>query len=109
MSSEKQPTAASRWERRDKEITEYGPYVLLAISTILAMVIWSGPPEKRLVTLAVAALAAAWIYVVFTRSPLPRQTHRPRMIVYILGLLVFFAVLMWLHVFFFIFAITGFF
>ena len=109
MSPEQEPTAATVWERRDRTISAYGPYVLLAASTVLAMLVWTGPPERRFVTLAVAALAAAWIYGMFTRSPEPRRAHRPRMIVYILGLLAFFAVLMWLHVFFFIFAITGFF
>ena len=60
-------------------------------------------------TLALVAVAAAWVYAMFTRAPEPRREHRRRMLVYFVGLLALASVLMTRNPLFFIFAITGFF
>ena len=55
------------------------------------------------------AVAAAWVYAMFTRAPEPRREHQARMLVYFVGLMVLASLLMARNPIFFIFAITGFF
>jgi signal transduction histidine kinase len=101
--------ADSRWERWNAASMESVAYISLAASTVFAMLRPDRAAGERVVTLAVVALAAVWVYVLFTRAPKPRIDHRGRMIAYFIGLLVFATLLMGRNPMFFIFAITGFF
>jgi signal transduction histidine kinase len=84
-------------------------YTLLVPAVVITLVVgpkdlaWQGP------TLGLAAVAAGWIYLLFTRLPPPRQAHRVRMGVFFVGLLVLSAALMLRTPLFFIFLISGFF
>jgi signal transduction histidine kinase len=99
----------SRWERWNDASLDSVGYVLLAASTVLALLRPDRAPYERLVTLALAGGAAAWMYVLYTRSPRPVRACPTRMRVYVMGLLVLAALLMARNPMFFIFAITGFF
>ena len=71
----------------------------------------AGDPDLgwRLTTLAIAAGAAVWMYVLYTRRPEPNKDHLLRLDVFFVGLLVFASVLMLRQPLFFIFMIAGFF
>ncbi len=81
----------------------------LAASTLIALLRPDQEPGERLGTVALAAVAGFWVYVMFTRAPQPRRQWRARMAIYFIGLLALVSVLMLRHPLFFIFAITGFF
>ena len=104
-------TASSRpgWERWNDRLLGWCAYVLLAIPTVLVVLGATRDPAGRPITLAIVALAAAWIFLVFTRLPMPRQAHRLQMRVYFVGLLVLASILMIREPLFFIFMISGFF
>ncbi len=63
-------------------------YILLALSTVL-VVLFPGVPLEWRFTIARRSLRwrRLWVYVMFTRSPRPRQDHPVRMAVYMVGLL----------------------
>ena len=84
-------------------------YVLLAVATILGLL--EGPADAtcRLTTLAIAGVAAAWIYILFTRMPEPRRDDHVRMVVFFVGVLVLASILMLRQPAFFVFMISGFF
>jgi signal transduction histidine kinase len=103
------PAAEATWERRSDSLVSWIGYILLAVATVLSLITPNVPLEWRLVMVAIAGLAALWMYVMFTRSPRPWQAHPVRMAIYMVGLLAIASVLMWLHPLFLIFAITGFF
>jgi hypothetical protein len=63
----------------------------------------------RVTTLAIAGVTAAWLYVGYTRRPLPDAEHRLRMVVFFVGLLVLASALMLRQPLFFVFMIAGFF
>ena len=83
--------------------------MLLAVATVLGVIEGDADPAWRLTTLAIAAAAAAWIYVMYTRLPRPRKDQRVRIAVFFIGLLVFASVLLLRQPVFFIFMISGFF
>ena len=58
-----------------------GGYALLALGTILAVLLGDADPAWRLTTLAIAVVAAVWIYVGYTRLPRPRRDHQGRLLV----------------------------
>jgi signal transduction histidine kinase len=103
------------WERFGDRMVDVCGYVLLAASTVLGVV--SGPRDAtvpadtvwRLTTLAIAAVAAAWIYVLYTRMPPPRRADHVRISVFFVGVLVLASILMLRQPFYFIFMISGFF
>lgn len=97
------------WERFGDAMLDWGGYVLLAFATLLGISAGNPDPAWRLTTLAIALGAAAWMYVLYTRRPLPNTEHRLRIDVFFVGLLVFAAILMVRHPLFFIFMIAGFF
>jgi signal transduction histidine kinase len=99
----------SAWERRDQAFSDWVPYLTLALPTILSQLQPRQSWSERAWTVGVVALAAAWVYVMYTRSPLPRREHRVRMAIYFTGLLVLASVLMSRQLIFFVFAIAGFF
>lgn len=102
-------TAKPSWERYSEGMLDWGGYVLLVFATFLG--ISAGDPDIiwRLTTFAIAAGAAAWIYVLYTRRPQPNKDHLLRLDVFFVGLLVFASVLMLRQPLFFIFMIAGFF
>jgi signal transduction histidine kinase len=57
--------------------------------------------------LGLVVIAAAWVYLVFTRTPEPRRAHQARIRVYFVGLLAIAAALLLRHPLFYVFAITG--
>ena len=97
------------WERFGDVMVARCGYVLLVVATILGVL--EGPADAafRLTTLAVAGTAAAWMYVLFTRVPEPRQDHRVQVAVFFVGVLVFASILMLRQPVFFVFMISGFF
>jgi signal transduction histidine kinase len=96
------------WERRFALVMATHPYILLAISTILSLLEPGRGPRHRLVTLGLAALAAAWVLVMFTwlDSRWPRRTTGR--LVYYAGLLVLCGLLVAHSTFFIAFACTCF-
>ena len=59
---------------------DWGGYVLLALATVLGRRAGDGPVRSRpggSTTLVIAAAAAAWMYVGYTRRPLPRRGPSP--------------------------------
>ena len=98
-----------RWERWNAASMERVAYLTLAASTAFAVLRPDREPGERLVTLALVAFSAAWVYALFTRSPKPRPEQRRRMLVYFVGLIALASLLMTRNPLFFIFAITGFF
>ena len=107
------PDTANRvdtaWERWSEASMEWTPYLLLVVSTVFASLGSDAAPGGRPVTIALAAAAATWVYILFTRSPKPYRDHRARMAVYFVGFLVIASALMIRNPFYFVFAITGFF
>jgi signal transduction histidine kinase len=103
------------WERFGDRMVDVAGYALLAIATILGVL--GGPRDItepadtawRLTTLAIAAVAAAWIYVLYTRMPPPRRADHVRILVFFVGILILAAILMLRQPSFFIFMISGFF
>ena len=104
-------TASSRpgWERWNDRLLGWCAYILLAIPTVLMVLGATRDAGGRPMTLAIVAVAAAWIYLLFTRLSMPRQAHRLRMHVFFVGLLVLASLLMIREPLFFIFMISGFF
>jgi signal transduction histidine kinase len=105
MSGSTKPT----WERIGDAMLDWGGYLLLAFATFLGVSAGDDDPAWRLTTLAIAAGAATWIYLGWTRLSLPKLEHRRTLWVYFVGLLVFAGVLMLRQPLFFIFMIAAFF
>ena len=101
--------APSSYERWSDRLTDWCPYVTLAVSSALSLAWSKGSSDGRLVTVALIALALMWVYFGYTRVPQPREAHQARMIPYFIGLLVIATVLSLREYLFFIFLITGFF
>jgi signal transduction histidine kinase len=98
-----------KWERWGELSIEWAAYLLLALATVFALLTSDPRYAVDLGTLAAVAVAAAWVYVMFTRAPQPRSNHPDRMAAYFVGLMVLASLLMTRHPLFFVFAITGFF
>jgi signal transduction histidine kinase len=105
------PIPDSAWERTTRALVRWIPYITLALSTILSITLTRGGEtwSDRVVTAVLTLIAAGWVYVMYTRSPAPCQSHPVRMGIYFTGFLAFASVLMARQPFFFIFMITGFF
>ena len=97
------------WERFGDAMVGWCGYVLLVPPTVFAIVAGIGDPAWLAMTLAIAAVTAGWIYLMYTRLPPPRQAHRLRMAVFFVGVLILASVLMLRSPIFFIFTISGFF
>lgn len=97
----------SRWERGYEKALAWMPYVTLSISTILSLTA-QGPWRERAITLGLAAVAAAWVFVVYTITA-SRRRKQSWLRLYFVGLIVITAVLMIRNPIFFAFVITGFF
>jgi signal transduction histidine kinase len=101
--------ARPAWERFGDRLVDTCGYVFLAIATVLGIL--SGPtdPTWRLTTLVIAGVAAAWIYLLYTRMAPPRRADHVRIGVFFVGLLLLASMLMLRGPVFFIFMISGFF
>lgn len=97
------------WERFGDAMVGWCGYVLLVPPTVLALLAGIGDPAWLAGTLAIAAVAAGWIYLMFTRLQPPRQERRLRMAAFFVGVLVLASILMLRTPLFFIFMISGFF
>lgn len=97
------------WERWDRTIGTWIPYVTLAVSLIVGL-LQSGRGQAEIAaTAGLAALAAVWVFLLFTRAPEPREAHRLRMMIYYTGLMTIGSVLMSRQPVYFVFMLTGFF
>ena len=97
------------WGRFGDALLDWGGYALLAISTVVVVATAAGDAAWVATTLAIAVIAAAWLYLGYTRRPLPNDEHRTRLIVFFVGLLALASLLMLRQSLFFVFMIAGFF
>jgi signal transduction histidine kinase len=102
-------SAKPAWERFGDAMVGWCGYALLVPATIIALLAGPKDPVWQATTLAIAAVAAGWIYLMFTRLPPPRQAHRLRMGIFFVGALALASILMLRMPLFFIFMISGFF
>ncbi|WP_199034033.1 sensor histidine kinase [Glycomyces salinus] len=98
----------SRLDELYERILGWLPYVTLALSTVLSLVLSDRPWSYRLVTLAVALAAATWVYLTYTRLGPKAEAPAVALAVYFVVMLAFGAYLMFRDGLFFIFVITGF-
>ncbi|GIJ45456.1 histidine kinase [Virgisporangium aliadipatigenens] len=84
------------------------PYVLLAGSTAVALVVPGRAAADRLVTLGVAALAAAWVFAAYTSRPAAWRARTGPMLAYLGGQLAIAGVLTARQQVFIAFAVVGF-
>ena len=103
------PSAKPTWERFGDAMVGWCGYVLLALSTVLALVTGPKSLEWQATTLAIVAATAGWIYLLFTRLPPPKHEHRIRVAVFFVGIVAVATILMLRQPMFFIFMISGFF
>jgi signal transduction histidine kinase len=101
--------AKPAWERLGDAMLGWCGYALLVPATVIGLI--AGPKDLawQATTLAIAAVAVGWIYLMFTRLPPPRQAYRLRMRIFFVGVIALAAVLMLRQPIFFIFTICGFF
>jgi signal transduction histidine kinase len=95
------------WERWGQRIGDWFPYVTLAVSTVLGLIQPGQTWREFSRTAALAALAALWVYVLYTRASKEPGAQPARIILYYTGLLALAALLMSRQSIFFVFAITG--
>lgn len=74
------------WELRERAALGVVPYVLLAVSTVLGLLIYPNPPARIAVMLLLTAAGAGWIAWMVTLRP-DRQERTARAAVYYVGLL----------------------
>ncbi len=100
--------AVTGWEQGVERAFGVLPYVLLALSVAASLARSDQTTAGRLITVALAAVAAVWVLVLFTRRQ--QMTEQPirLKIVYIVGLLVIAGLAMAHDGLFLMFAITGF-
>jgi signal transduction histidine kinase len=107
QSKDRQPAELS-WARWGNIIGNWLPYSTLAVALVLAW-LQRGQTWQHLVeTTLLAALAAAWVYFLYTRLP-ERRSQPARVALYYAGFLALAAALMSRQPIFFLFAATGFF
>jgi signal transduction histidine kinase len=101
------PNRAGTWERSLERTVEVLPFALLAFSTVVSLAQPDQGWDDRLVTLALVALAAAWVLAMFTLRPRRWRSRTGPMVVYYLGLLTLATVLTARSWPFVAFAVTG--
>lgn len=101
--------ADSVWERRAEAVGTWLPYVTLAISTVLSLLQPGKSWAERGEIVGLVVLAAAWVFLLYTREAKSHRENRVRTVLYFAGLLGFASLLMARQPLFFVFAITGFF
>lgn len=98
----------SSWERSGFLFANLLPYGTLIAALVLAWVQPGQSWQQRGEVLLLTALAAAWVYFLYTRACRDRWAQPLRMIVYFGGFLALAAALMALNPIYFLFAVTGF-
>lgn len=101
--------AKSAWERFNDAMIGWCGYPLLLIAIAIALVTGPRNVAWQAGTVGIGIAAAAWIYVMFTRLPEPRQAHRLRVGVFFIGALALGSLLMLRAPLSFVFLISGFF
>lgn len=105
---QKNTAGETTWELWSRRVASTLPYVTLAVALALAW-LQPGMDLRRLIqTTLLAALAAGWVFWLYTRAPAARRERPQWALVYFAGLLAFSAALMARHSIFFLFAVTGF-
>lgn len=99
----------SRIESTYHRLLDWLPYVTLALSAALSILVTRRPWDYQLATLGLAAAAAAWVYCAYTRIPAKTEASGARIGVHLFVMLGFGAALMSRDMLFFIFVVTGFF
>jgi signal transduction histidine kinase len=99
---------AETWERRTAMVAAVLPYGLLAISTALSLTEPGPAPFDRLVTMGLAAAAAAWVFVLCTAMDSRWRRQTAGRLVYVAGLLLITGVLVAHSSFFIAFAVNSF-
>ncbi len=97
------------WERAFETLLGLVPWVTLGLSTVIAVAQPDQSGTDRAVTLGLAGLAAAWVWLTCTRVPAGHGRRTALLRVYFVGLLVLCVVLMARDQVFLLFTITGFF
>lgn len=97
------------WEQWGRWIGNGLPYATLAAALILAWLQPGQDGKSRIEMTLLAALAAVWVFLLYTRGPANRRDHPLRMLIYYVGFLALSATLMTRQPIFFLFAVTGFF
>jgi signal transduction histidine kinase len=96
------------WERRNAAAQALLPYVLLAVSTVLSLAEPGADARNRLLTAGLAAIAGAWVLVMFTWMDSRWPWRTAGRLVYVGGLLVICGVLVAHSPFFIAFTVTCF-
>lgn len=96
------------WDRSWTVFDRWTPYVLLGASTVMSVLNPEQPAGAWAGTLALAALAAAWVATGHTTAPAHRREMPAHNLVYLIGMLALAALLMSRDMLFFIFTISGF-
>jgi signal transduction histidine kinase len=102
------PSGGTDWERRRQMMHALAPWALLVPPTVVSQINPDQAWHDRAVTLGLAAVAAGWVYLVYTRRS-PEQRTARMMTVYLAGLLVLAGALMSRDIVFLLFTIAGFF
>jgi signal transduction histidine kinase len=100
--------ARRTWERRNAAAQALLPYVLLAVSTVLSLVQPGPGAWDRLVSVGLAAIATAWVLVMFTWMDSRWPWRTAGRLVYVAGLVLICGVLVAHSPFFIAFAVTCF-
>ncbi len=95
------------WETPFDMVLEWAPWATLLVGLVLEVLNAIGDPSRLPLTLGLAALAAGWVLFMYTRAG-PRREDQRWMRVYIAGLIVIGALMMYYRPGFFPFVITGF-
>jgi signal transduction histidine kinase len=97
-----------RWERRFVRLSDVLPYLLLTVSTVLAVSQPAQAWSDRLVMLGLSAIAGTWVRFGFRSAELAEQRSITMRLVYFFGLLVLEAILVTRSPFYIAFTVTGF-
>jgi signal transduction histidine kinase len=97
----------SAWERGFDRVVAWVPYVTLLMGTGLCLLDSNQSSADLLLSLALAAVSAIWVFFMFTRAG-ERRESQTWMRIYFAGLTLLAAALMFQNGSFFVFPITGF-
>jgi signal transduction histidine kinase len=108
MTARLAPDVTRTWERRSAAAQAVLPYVLLAVSTVLSLAQPGADARNRLVTVGLAAVAGAWVLVMFTWMDTRWRWRTAGRIVYVAGLVLICGILVAHSPFFIAFTVAGF-
>lgn len=97
------------WDRLFERLLVPFPWATLAPATVISQLPAGQSAADRAVTLGLAGIAGAWVYLLHTRATEQQRRRTRRQVIYFVGLLVLFVALMSRDVVFVLFTITGFF